>query len=119
MIRQRPSEHEKQKIEGRARVLSDEKYQKKESHVGVQNALETLCPGGGESAQCFLEHDVDEDGNAWREVDADAARARASLPEPNEEMGMTQKGMILQRKGNQIGCFLIQQQISMHSFLYI
>ena len=55
-----------------APLIFDEKYQRKESYVGVQNALKTLCPGGrvgemmgGESAQCHLEQDVDEDGNAW------------------------------------------------------
>ena len=68
------------------REKSDEKYQKKESYVGVQNALKTLCPDGRvgemmrrESAQCFLEHDVDEDGNAWGE------RWMQMQPEPNED----------------------------------
>ena len=46
-----------------------------------------------ESAQCFLEHDVDEDGNVWGE-------RWIQMPEPMK--------MILQRKGSQIGCFLIQ-----------
>jgi endo-1,4-beta-xylanase len=67
-----------------APLIFDEKYQKKKSYVGVQNALKTLCPGGrvgemmgGTSAQCFLEQDVDENGNAWG--------ARWMQPEPNED----------------------------------
>ena len=55
-----------------APLIFDEKYQKKESYAGVQNALKTICPGGrvgemigGEDSQCFLEQDVDKDGNIW------------------------------------------------------
>ena len=72
-----------------APLIFDEKYQKKESYFGVHNALKTLCPGGrvgemsgGESAQCFLEQDVDENGNAWGEM--------WMQPEP-DEVGNEQK----------------------------
>jgi hypothetical protein len=43
-----------------APLIFDEKYKRKESYIGVQNALKTLCPGGrvgemmgGERAQCI------------------------------------------------------------------
>ena len=55
-----------------APLIFDENYQKKESYLGVQRALKTLCPGGrvgemmgGDDAQCYLDQDLDENGNVW------------------------------------------------------
>jgi hypothetical protein len=55
-----------------APLIFDENYQKKESYLGVQRALKTICPGGrvgemigGEDAQCYLDQDLDENGNVW------------------------------------------------------
>lgn len=73
-----------------APLIFDEKYQKKESYVGVQKALQTLCPGGrvgemigGDNAQCYLEQDVDSDGKTWGKS--------WMQPEP-EEVGNRDKG---------------------------
>eukprot|EP00804_Cyclotella_cryptica_P007198 CCRYP_009728-RB/>CCRYP_009728-RB protein AED:0.30 eAED:0.30 QI:190/1/1/1/0.5/0.33/3/3035/476 len=55
-----------------APLIFDEKYQRKPSYFGIQEALHTLCPGGcvgkmtgGVTQKCYLEGDCDTNGVVW------------------------------------------------------
>lgn len=55
-----------------APLIFDKNYERKSSYFGVQEALQTLCPGGcvgeltcGDKSERYLKHDHDHDGVQW------------------------------------------------------